>query len=374
MKVTKVKSGDGQVLVEPTGTLFWRPLDQRLDFALLPLRRSDARLVPGLALAHLLQPHRDPHINPVERFYLDTEMSAIVDHKNKNIPFCRILCSLDVGSLSVIIGAYILMMLYLITHLRVYLSDVLRLHIGERGFWTTIPFAVMIVTGYVMAIFSDWVVNSGLVNVVMMRKVCTNIGKMEDKKGQGTERVTTERGVLGTTHPNVDRVQRGMGPAVYTLSASYAGCDRQLSVVMFIIATALMGSSLTGFRLIILEISPNYSGSVAAFCNCIGIILVSFTPKFIAWVVPNVTQDVHQAMKKTTRDATILWPTPNPTGPIFTTETLPPNLLINAGVNIVLTVPSKSEIPMSNFASSLSITMPPARWAKLYKFHLYFFT
>jgi hypothetical protein len=27
MKVTKVKSGDGQVLVEPTGTLFWRPLD-----------------------------------------------------------------------------------------------------------------------------------------------------------------------------------------------------------------------------------------------------------------------------------------------------------------------------------------------------------
>jgi hypothetical protein len=48
---------------------------QRLDFALLPLRRSDARLVPGLALAHLLQPHRDPHINPVERFYLDTEMS-----------------------------------------------------------------------------------------------------------------------------------------------------------------------------------------------------------------------------------------------------------------------------------------------------------
>jgi ACS family sodium-dependent inorganic phosphate cotransporter len=81
-----------------------------------------------------------------------------------------------------------------------------------------------------------------------------------------------------------------MGPAVYTLSASYAGCDRQLSVVMFIIATALMGSSLTGFRLIILEISPNYSGSVAAFCNCIGIILVSFTPKFIAWVVPNVTR------------------------------------------------------------------------------------
>jgi hypothetical protein len=27
MKVTKVKNGDGQVLVELTGTLFWRPLD-----------------------------------------------------------------------------------------------------------------------------------------------------------------------------------------------------------------------------------------------------------------------------------------------------------------------------------------------------------
>jgi ACS family sodium-dependent inorganic phosphate cotransporter len=81
-----------------------------------------------------------------------------------------------------------------------------------------------------------------------------------------------------------------MGPAVYTLAASYAGCNRHLSVVMFIIATALMGSSLAGFRLIILEISPNYSGSVGAFCNSIGIILASFTPKFVAWVVPNVTR------------------------------------------------------------------------------------
>ncbi|KAJ3620243.1 hypothetical protein MTP99_004210, partial [Tenebrio molitor] len=213
----------------------------------------------GLFLVwHLLvysNPHRDPHINPVERFYLDTEMSAIVDHKNKNIPICRILCTLDVWSLSVIIGAYILMYLYLIGHLRVYLSDVLKLHIGDRGIWTAIPFGVMIVTGFVMAILSDWAVNSGLVNVVMMRKVCTNIGCM--------------------------------GPVVYTLAASYAGCDRQLSVVMFIIATALMGSSLAGFRLIILEISPNYSGSVGAFCNSIGIILASFTPKFVAWVVPN---------------------------------------------------------------------------------------
>jgi hypothetical protein len=34
MKVTKVKSGDGQVLVEPTVTLFWRPLD------VLPFRRA----------------------------------------------------------------------------------------------------------------------------------------------------------------------------------------------------------------------------------------------------------------------------------------------------------------------------------------------
>jgi vacuolar-type H+-ATPase subunit I/STV1 len=95
----------------------------------------------------------------------------------------------------VIIGAYILMYVYLIGHLRVYLSDVLKLHIGDRGIWTAIPFGVMIVTGFVMAIISDWAVNSGLVNVVMMRKVCTNIGKVE-------------RGVLETTHPNVDRVQR----------------------------------------------------------------------------------------------------------------------------------------------------------------------
>jgi hypothetical protein len=42
MKETKVKSGDGQVLVEPTGTLFWRPLN------VLLLRRAGKYFFPKL--------------------------------------------------------------------------------------------------------------------------------------------------------------------------------------------------------------------------------------------------------------------------------------------------------------------------------------
>jgi hypothetical protein len=44
--------------------------------------------------------------------------------------------------------------------------------------WASAPFAMMVVMGLGFGVLSDWLINNRYVNVVTMRKVCTNVGKL----------------------------------------------------------------------------------------------------------------------------------------------------------------------------------------------------
>ncbi|XP_068915033.1 sialin-like isoform X5 [Tenebrio molitor] len=121
-------------------------------------------------------PHVDPNIGPVERFYLDIEMRGTVDHRNKKIPFCRIFSTLDVWCLIVIVSSFMCLWLYMISNMTHYLDDVLKLPLKVRQFWVTAPFLFMVMAAVGLAVLSDWAINKEYVNVVTMRKACTNVG------------------------------------------------------------------------------------------------------------------------------------------------------------------------------------------------------
>jgi hypothetical protein len=80
-----------------------------------------------------------------------------------------------------------------------------------------------------------------------------------------------------------------MGPAIYLVTASYAGCHRKLVGAFFIIAFSLLGFALPGFRLTFMDISPNYTGSLVGICNGLAVVMGSFVKQFIDMVVPNVS-------------------------------------------------------------------------------------
>lgn len=51
------------------------------------------------------------------------------------------------------------------------------------------------------------------------------------------------------------------------MGASYAGYNKVLAVIMFILTMGFLGSYFPGLKVNALDLSPNYSGSVMALTN-----------------------------------------------------------------------------------------------------------
>lgn len=51
-----------------------------------------------------------------------------------------------------------------------------------------------------------------------------------------------------------------IGPGVFLVLASYAGCNRAAVIAMFTIGMGLMGTFYSGIKANSLDIAPNYAG------------------------------------------------------------------------------------------------------------------
>lgn len=61
-----------------------------------------------------------------------------------------------------------------------------------------------------------------------------------------------------------------IGPAIFIVLASYAGCQRFIVVAMFTIGMGLMGTFYSGIKANSLDLAPNYAGVVLAISNGTG--------------------------------------------------------------------------------------------------------
>jgi ACS family sodium-dependent inorganic phosphate cotransporter len=68
-----------------------------------------------------------------------------------------------------------------------------------------------------------------------------------------------------------------MGPAIFMISASYAGCNRTLAVALFTLS-----------KVNALDLSPNYSGTLMALVNGFGVFAGMLAPYIIGILTPEV--------------------------------------------------------------------------------------
>lgn len=61
-----------------------------------------------------------------------------------------------------------------------------------------------------------------------------------------------------------------IGPGVFVVLASYAGCNRFAVVAMFTIGMGLMGTFYSGIKANSLDIAPNYAGVIMGIANGTG--------------------------------------------------------------------------------------------------------
>ncbi|CRK93649.1 CLUMA_CG007178, isoform A [Clunio marinus] len=184
-------------------------------------------------------PNSHPFIKDSEKEYLQREMGVLERDKTlpptpwkaifTSIPMMALVCA-QIGH---DFGFYIMA-----TDLPKYMSDVLRFSIKENGFYSSLPYASMWVASIAMGFWSDWMIVRNIISITNARKFFTTVASV--------------------------------GPAVFIVAASYAGCNRITVVILFTIAMGTMGGFYPGMKVNPLDLSPNYSGSIMATTNGIG--------------------------------------------------------------------------------------------------------
>lgn len=76
--------------------------------------------------------------------------------------------------------------------------------------------------------------------------------------------------------------------AISVMIASYSGCNRNLSVVFFVVALAFMGVYFPQIKINPLDLSRNFAGSLMAFSNGIGALAGFISPIFAGFMTPKV--------------------------------------------------------------------------------------
>lgn len=79
------------------------------------------------------------------------------------------------------------------------------------------------------------------------------------------------------------------GPAIGTLIASYAGCNREIVIISFTGGMALMGAFVPSLKVNPLDLSPNYAGSLMAVVGCVGAISGIFAPQLVGFMTTHVS-------------------------------------------------------------------------------------
>lgn len=92
-------------------------------------------------------------------------------------------------------------------------------------------------------------------------------------------------------------------PATFLMSASYAGCDEILAVVLLSVSISAHGFNSAGAAINLFDLSPNYAAPLNAVINIFGTIVGMSAPYIAGLLTPNVSHTTFTMISKL-----ILWP------------------------------------------------------------------
>lgn len=202
-------------------------------------------------------PESHPFISDEERSYLRKELNETASGKARIIPWKAILTSVPLWALVAAQIGHDWGFFTMVTDLPKYMADVLKFNVGQNGIWSSVPYIFMWIVSMFSGWLCDWLIQRQYMTVTFARKFFTTVASI--------------------------------GPGVFIIGASYAGCDRVLVVALFTIAMGFMGTFYCGMKVNALDLSPNYGGTLMAIVNGIGAITGIITPYLAGALTENHT-------------------------------------------------------------------------------------
>lgn len=203
-------------------------------------------------------PESHPYISEKEKTYLKNELGQLQrDPTLPPTPWWAIVSSAPMIALVIAQIGHDFGFFTMVTDLPKYMSDVMKFNVKENGFYSSFPYVLMWIVSLCCGVLSDWLITKKIINITNSRKLFTSIASA--------------------------------GPAIFIVSASYAGCDRIVAVILFTIAMGFMGAYYSGMKVNALDLSPNYAGSVMAITNGIAAISGIISPYLVGVLTTNVS-------------------------------------------------------------------------------------
>uniref|UniRef100_A0A336K4P4 CSON011178 protein n=1 Tax=Culicoides sonorensis TaxID=179676 RepID=A0A336K4P4_CULSO len=205
-------------------------------------------------------PESHPFIKDSEKDYLKRELGQL--SRDKTLPPTPWLLIITSAPMLALICAQIghdFGFFIMVTDLPKYMSDVLHFNIKQNGLYSSLPYLMMWIVSITSGILGDWLIKKDYIGITNSRKLFTTIASV--------------------------------GPAIFIMLASYAGCDKVLVVVHFTIAMGIMGTFYPGMKVNPLDLSPNYAGTLMALTNGIGAITGIIAPILVGLLTTNRTVD-----------------------------------------------------------------------------------
>ena len=202
-------------------------------------------------------PREHPFISEQEAKFLHQKLSEHAHENPPPVPWKHLLKSMPLWALISVQVGHDWGFYTIATDLPKYMSSVLHYSVEENGYLSSLPYIGMWLCCTLMSWIADWLITKGHMSITTVRK-------------------------LGTTIASV-------GPGLFIVGASYAKCNRELVVAMFIIGVTLLGTAIPSLKVNALDLSPNYAGTVMAISNgaaaCTGIA----APLIVGLLTPDQT-------------------------------------------------------------------------------------
>lgn len=201
-------------------------------------------------------PEGHPRINEDEKIYilssLDQDPTAGSGQRNTStpsVPWKKLLTSGPFYAILVThvcqsFGYYVLL-----TELPTYMSNILRFDIKSNAMLSAVPYIFAWLVSIASPILADILIRREMLTRTLARKVFNSIATV--------------------------------GPALFLIGAAYSGCNYILTIALLTLAVGSNGAIYTGEQSNILDIAPNFAGTIMGITNTIS--------NFTGFLAPQLT-------------------------------------------------------------------------------------
>ncbi|XP_058793729.1 sialin-like [Phymastichus coffea] len=207
------------------------------------------------------QPSDNPYISHKELTYLRNKMKNT--HKNvPPTPWRYILKSPPVWASFIAKFGNTWIFMTVVSDMPKYMSSVLKFSVQDNGFLSSIPHLSTWIGATLTCWIADKVIKEGTMSISLVRKVGCTIASL--------------------------------GPAIFLIAASYAGCNRLSVIALQSTGLALVGCAYFSVFVNVLDLSPNYASSIEGLGNGIAVISGVLAPYLVGLITPNQTMSEWQ--------------------------------------------------------------------------------